>query len=80
MTAQEAHDIFKKANPKLTITEMLNYSDKYYVITALENPNENDFNDPYFAVDKKTGKITRYFPMDDFENFIDARQHRQVRM
>lgn len=77
MTHTEALGVFKKKYPKLTITDMFDYSDEYYIITAVSGKG-NDFDDPFYAVNKNTSEILRYHPMSDFSNFVDARANRRI--
>lgn len=78
MTHIDALKTFRKQYPNLTVTEMLDYSRTYFLITAVKDVTKNDYNDPYYAVNKKTGQIMHYHPMSDLENFIDAKQNRVI--
>jgi len=63
-------NIFNKKFPNLTVTKILD-SDDYYVIEAVEDLNRRDYNDPYWAMHKKTNKIIKYNPSFDLESFFE---------
>lgn len=69
---KQAAAIFKKKYPKLVITACVELPN-HWLFTALENPNEVDYNDPYYAVRKRDGVISSYSPFDDIDNFNKAR-------
>ncbi len=78
ITPSEALNKLKKKEPLLTIVGMVDYSSKYYLISAVENPNMPNFSGNYYAVDKRTGAISYYTPGADFDNFFDAINNRVI--
>ena len=78
INAKEAYAIFKKQYPSLTVTECCLYKNKWYIFTAPEKPGEVDFNDPYYAVNKITRKLTNFTPMEDLDAWLDALTNHQV--
>lgn len=78
MNAQQAMNTFKKHFPKLTITKCVDYDKRHYVIEAVENINVTDYNSPYYAVHKISGKITSFSPSFDLDAFFDAIDNRTV--
>lgn len=77
ITPIQAKEIVKRSEPKRTITEGFELRN-HYVFCAVENPNEVDYNDPYFAVHKQTGEITNYVPSMDMVNFVNARNNHRI--
>lgn len=73
MTAKEAANNLRKIHNKLTVTSCKDYDSNYYIFTALEDPNEIDYNCPMYAVNKRTGKVTYFTPMEDLDKFLDAK-------
>ena len=72
ITLKEAYKIFKKKMPNLTVTAAALYKGKYYLFNAQENPNEVDYNDPFYVVDKNTGEVGHLLPSLDMDGFLDA--------
>lgn len=71
MTAREALDIIQNEYPFKDVTECREYSDKF--IFALTSGDKVDYNSPYKAVDKETGKISAYSPVQDIANFPNGK-------
>lgn len=65
-------ELFKKAFPNLTITLVAEYSDKYFLIEAMEDPNAKDVSDPYFLLNKETLEVFPFMPLMDLDVFSDA--------
>lgn len=78
ITPSEALNKLKKKEPSVTPVGMVDYSSKYYLISATEDPNKPDFSGNYYAVDKSTGAISYYTPGADFDNFFDAINNRVI--
>jgi len=72
ISLKEAYRIFKKKMPELTVTAAAFYKGKYYLFNAQKNPNEVDYNDPFYVVDKNTGEVGHLLPMLDLDGFNDA--------
>lgn len=81
MTLEECKSLFNKKHPNLTITNAVDLDRVSYVFTALEDPNKNDDNDPFFKIDKVTGSIRPYSPIEDLDKYSNAlyRQNRKNR-
>lgn len=71
-------DAFKKNNRSLQVTTVIDYDDKYLLIEAVEDTTQRDYNDPLYAVEKKTGKVSHFSPAFDFEKFFDALENRII--
>lgn len=65
MTLEEAKKIIKLKYPKRKIGAVGDEGEHFIVEAA--DPSIADEIDPYFAVEKKTGKITYYVPEDIIE-------------
>lgn len=48
------------------------YDGIWYVFTALEDPDKEDDNDPFYKMDKITGKILPYSPIEDLDKYSNA--------
>ena len=79
MTPQEAYSAFQKKHKKLTVTECIDYDKDHYVFVAVENPNEPDYSDPYYAVNKRNGEVSFFSPAGDIEAWVDAIETRSVK-
>lgn len=64
--------IFKKLLPELTVTLVANFNDDYLLIEAVQNPNEPDYNDPYYLLSKKKPEVAPYLPALDMDRFHKA--------
>jgi len=78
ISAKQAAQQVKKAYPKLTVTMVLDYDDKHFVVEAVESTKETDYNAPYYGVEKSSGKVTCFTPAEDFDKFFDALDNREV--
>lgn len=70
---RQAASILRKKHPELTITECVELPN-HWLFTAVENPNETDYNDPFYAIEKRSGKVCSYSPFDDIDNFNNAKE------
>jgi hypothetical protein len=78
MTHKQAISTFKKRFPKLTVLRCIDYADDFYVMEAMENPDVADYNLPYYAISKVSGKITSFVPTLDLDAFFEAVDKRTV--
>lgn len=69
---EECKKIFKNKFPNLTITNVVDLDKNSYVFTALLNPNKVNDNDPFYMINKNTGKISEYNPILDLERYSNA--------
>lgn len=68
----------KQLFPKLIVTRVIDYNDLFYVVEAVKSLNESNYNDPYYAVDKKTHEIRGFIPSLDLDGFFDAMDNRTI--
>ena len=78
MAFRDAMSIFKKKFPKLIITRCIDYDSEHFVVEAVENVSASNYNDPYYGVDKRSGKITSFIPSLDLDAFFEAIDERTV--
>ena len=71
MTINNAKNLFMRKNPDLTVTDIFDYDDDHFVLVAVKDPSRNDWIDPYYYVDKKTGETGAFCIGDDFEKFAN---------
>ena len=67
ITWEEAREIFQKEHPELTVILVGDYSDKYYIIVAFEDPKNTEEFDPYYYVVKNTGEVYMDIPNSDYD-------------
>ena len=70
---KQAAEILKKKYQKLTITECVELP-KHWLFTAVENPDIPDYDDPFYAIRKSDGVVCSYSPLDDLDNFSQAKE------
>lgn len=75
--ARKALDSFKRANPKLTVTMLIDYDRDHYVVEAVKDLNVMEF-DPFYGIDKRTHAITGFTPAADIEEFYKALRERTL--
>ena len=80
LNVQQAINALRKTYPKRQITQAIDYDSKWFLFLAVENPDRVDFDSPYYAVDKQTGAVRSYSPVDDLEKFTDAVYTRQIKL
>lgn len=78
MTVVRVIKHFNKSFPDLTVTRVIDYDRKHYVVEALRDINSADYNCPYYGVDKNSGKITSFIPTLDLDAFFDAAENRTL--
>ena len=78
MKFTEAIKVFKREFPELTITRVLDYDRKHFVIEAVKDLDIADYNCPYYGLDKHSGEITSFIPTFDLDEFFDAIENRTV--
>lgn len=78
MTSQEAMAILHKQLPNLVITRCIDYNERHFVIEAVENLDRPNYNNPFYGVDKNTGKITGFKPNFNLDAFFEAVAKRTV--
>lgn len=78
MNFNEAISGFHKMFPTLTVTRCIDYDSRHFVIEAVEDLTDANYNSPYYGVDKKNGKVTSFIPSFDLDAFFDAVEKRTV--
>ncbi len=76
ITVNEIKDVFKKEFPKRKIVQIIDFSDKYYVVCATSFA--EDYNNPYFTLDKTNNEIGGFSITDNFDKFWDAVDNRTI--
>ena len=72
-TPKAALQMFNREHRDLTVTAMGNYKTSHYVLTAVKDPNKTDYSDPYYLVNKETGRATQFIPqLDDIDELQNA--------
>ena len=78
MTPQEAYRFFTKKHKGLIVTECIDYSPTHYIFVAVADLENFDFSDPYYAVDKRSGLVTYFTPMEDLDKWFEACEKRSA--
>lgn len=76
MSPYDAAKAVKKAEPSRTPTYVCDYDPSLYIVTALRDPKKPEYADPFWSVDKKTGKVQHFSPAGDLEKFGNAMTNR----
>ena len=80
MTRKDAEKILLKAYPDRMIEDCYLYKGDYLFIAPFKKlGSSRDFSNPYFIVNKRTGKISGFSPMDDFEGLDRAIENGSVK-
>lgn len=76
--AQRAINLFKRSNPELTVTTVLDYDDRYFVVEAMRDPNKKSMDGTLYSVEKRTGATAAFSPVMDLKKFREASMHRMI--
>lgn len=80
LNVKQAMNSLKKKYPKRQVTQAIDYDKTWFLFLAVEDPNKIDYDSPYYAVHKQTGKVCSYNPVDELEKFTDAIDNRQIEL
>lgn len=72
ISLEKAKVLFKQKYPKREVMKIMDYDSVWYLFEAVEDRNVRDFDSPFFAVNKQTGTVRTYSPMDDIDNFMSV--------
>lgn len=72
ITLKEAIKKVERTNPQRRVETVCEYKGDYLVSAPGKKFKTIDYSDPYFLVDKETGKIYPFSPMEDLQGFHEA--------
>ena len=72
INGKQAAAAVKTKYPERTVTGVYDYDNEHYIVEAVENVKEVDYDAPYYGVAKSDGKVTCFSPGEDFEKFFKA--------
>lgn len=78
MTVDQAKERFNKEYPGKDIKVVAAFDNNTYLFIAMDKGNEEEVGDPNYLINKNTGQITQFNPMDNFEKFNSALQKRRL--
>lgn len=78
ITLSDAQQYLKRKHPSRTITMSLDYDRDWYLFMAVEDPNSIDYDSPWYAVNKSTGSVRSFNPIDQLEKFTEALYNRRA--
>lgn len=76
ITVDDAKNRLESKYADLEADSAYEYGDKYYLFLA---PTEGSMNEPYYIVDKYSGKSRYLNPLEDFDTFCDAMENRLIK-
>lgn len=74
VTAKEAYEIIKRKHPDKVVVECLEFNNFYAFALADKGTENEPAGGGYDTVDKSTGKIDVFSPVEDFEAFFTAKE------
>ena len=77
MTAKEAYNLLNKKFPNLNVFSILDYDDNNYAFSGSDG-NYIGPESQNYLVNKRTGAIKYFSPMEDIEKFTDAIDNRSI--
>lgn len=80
ISVKKAYALLKEKFPKRTVTEAAEYDNRFWVFVAVEDPNQMDFGNPFYLVDKRSGEIHNFSPVNDPNKFNDAFLNRGIEL
>lgn len=70
MNIEQAKVIIEKKHPESRVISGMDFPDKFvFSIVPKKEKDASRLMDPFFSVDKKTGKVSEFSPIMDIENF-----------
>lgn len=73
ITVDNAAKLVLKVHPNVEIQSAYNYRGNYLFVAPDKKLGlYNDYNDPFYVVNKKTGIVSAITPLEDFEGFDEA--------
>lgn len=70
--ANRVPTVFARTHPELKIIKTAVYDDRYYIIEAVKDEKEIDFNSPFYLMDKNSGLTEPFSPLQDLSKFHTA--------
>lgn len=77
LSAKEAYNLLKKKFPNLNVFSVLDYDDNNYAFSGSEGKEIGPESQNYL-VNKRTGVIKYFLPMEDIDKFSDAIDNRAI--
>lgn len=75
-TLNSIKEAIKKVAPNRTITNIYDGGNRYLVVAASNNMDENSIDcDPYYGVVKDSFNVVPVLPMAQMEWFLEAKKH-----
>lgn len=74
MTANDAYEVIKKANPKMSVVECLEFPEFYAFALVPKGKEGEPIGGGYDTVDKRTGELGAFNPIEDFGAFRAAKK------
>lgn len=74
MTAKKAAELLKKYNPKLDIQECRDYGSDFIFVAPAKDDESNI--DPFYLVNKVTGRVHPYTVAENPSKFYASRSHK----
>lgn len=80
ITVSNAALFAEKAVKNTKATAVIDYDETYFVVELIDKSiaDDADINSPYVAVNKNTGSVVGFTPMDDPDKFFEAVEDRTV--
>lgn len=72
MTTEEIIKKFKVKFPTNTVSLIVDYDAESYVVCCMENGLSEDYNNPYYIIDKKNGEISGFSVPHNLTKFMQA--------
>lgn len=80
LTYKQAAAVLLKKYPQKKITMAIDYDSKWFIFMVVEDENSIDLDSPFYAVNKHTGDIRTYSPVDDLEKYTEAVYNHRINL
>ena len=80
MTVDKALSIFKKKFPSNEVIKACEYKGNYLFAAPEKSLGAADMSNPFFIVNKLTGKITGFVPTTDLKGFQEAMSKHEIKI
>ena len=72
MTIAEARTILQKKFPGKVIKKAADFDKDNFIFIAMDKGHTTEVSDPNYLVNKKTGSVRQFNPLEDLDKFIAA--------
>ena len=78
MSFEACKKVVQNTFPRQNLVEAYEYDENHFMFTVIKKRNEPQFDDPYYVIDRRTGKVSHILPTIDLEKFDDVINNHKI--